>query len=84
VGPVGTPQRRIRLRAHLTTAVGPGRADVLLGGWFPERSAAEPELFGVLESNAHVLCPGSPEFCRQEIGHWLRTALLCRVDREAA
>jgi len=79
-----TPQGRIRLRAHLTAAVDGRMADAQHGWWFPERSSAEPELFGVFESNANVLCPDGPEFCSPEIGSWPHTALLCRVEREAA
>jgi anaerobic selenocysteine-containing dehydrogenase len=81
---VVTPQGRIRLRAHLAAAVDRRMAEVQHGWWFPERSAAEPELFGLFESNANVLCPDSPEFCSPEIGSWPHTALLCRVEREAA
>jgi hypothetical protein len=32
-------------------------ADAQHGWWFPRSSAAEPELFGVFESNANMLCP---------------------------
>ena len=91
VGPRGghwawvvTPQGRIRLRTHLTGAVDPRMADAQHGWWFPERSAAEPELFGVFESNANMLCPDSAEFCSPEIGSWPHTALLCRVEPLAA
>jgi anaerobic selenocysteine-containing dehydrogenase len=81
---VVTPQGRIRLRAHLTTALDPRMADAQHGWWFPERSAAAPELFGVFESNANMLCPDEAKFCSPEIGGWPHTALLCRVEREAA
>jgi anaerobic selenocysteine-containing dehydrogenase len=81
---VVTPQGRIRLRTHLTTALDPRMADVQHGWWFPERSAAEPELFGVFESNANMLCPDGAKFCSPEIGGWPHTALLCRVEPEAA
>jgi anaerobic selenocysteine-containing dehydrogenase len=81
---ISTPQGRIRLRTHLTTEVDPRMADAQHGWWFPERPAAEPELFGVFESNANVLCPDGAEFCSPEIGGWPHTALLCRVEREAA
>ncbi|MGD0008388.1 MAG: molybdopterin-dependent oxidoreductase [Terriglobia bacterium] len=81
---VVTPQGRIRLRTHLTTALDPRMADVQHGWWFPERSGAEPELFGVFESNANMLCPDGAKFCSPEIGSWPHTALLCRVEPEAA
>jgi anaerobic selenocysteine-containing dehydrogenase len=79
---VVTPQGRIRLRAHLTPALDPRMVDVQHGWWFPERSGAEPELFGVFESNANVLCPDDRKFCSPEIGSWPHTALLCRVERD--
>ena len=81
---VVTPRGRIRLRAHLSAAVDRRMADAQHGWWFPERSALEPELFGVFESNANVLCPDDAEFCSPEIGSWPHTALLCRVEAEAA
>jgi anaerobic selenocysteine-containing dehydrogenase len=81
---VVTPQGRIRLRTHTTTAVDRRMADVQHGWWFPERAAAEPELFGVFESNANMLCPDAAKFCSPEIGSWPHTALVCRVEREAA
>jgi len=80
---VVTPLGQIRLRTHLTAAIDPRMADVEHGWWFPERSAAEPELFGVFESYANVLCPDAAKFCSPEIGSWPHTALLCRVERAA-
>jgi anaerobic selenocysteine-containing dehydrogenase len=81
---VVTPQGRIRLRTHLTVAVDPRMADAQHGWWFPERPAAGPDLFGVFESNANMLCPDAAKFCSPEIGSWPHTALLCRVEREDA
>ena len=79
---VVTPQGSIRMRAQLTDIVDPRLVDVHHGWWFPERREAEPELFGVFESNANVLCPDGPEFCSPEIGGWPHTALLCRIEKE--
>jgi len=79
---VVTPQGSIRQRVHLSEAMHPRMADAQHGWWFPERPGAEPELFGVFESNANVLCPDGPEFCSPEIGGWPHTALRCRVERE--
>ena len=79
---VVTPQGSIRVRAQLTDIVDPRLVDVHHGWWFPERQEAEPELFGVFESNANVLCPDGPEFCSPEIGGWPHTALLCRIEKE--
>ena len=76
---VETPQGSIRMRLGLSDEVDPRMADADHGWWFPERKQAEPELFGVFESNANILCPSGAEFCSPEIGSWPHTALLCRV-----
>jgi anaerobic selenocysteine-containing dehydrogenase len=69
----------IRMRLALSDEVDPRMADADHGWWFPERAQAEPELFGVFESNANILCSSAAEFCSPEIGSWPHTALLCRV-----
>lgn len=51
---------------------------------YPQRPATEPELFGVFESNANVLCPDGPEFCSPVIGSWPHTALRRRIERAVA
>ena len=78
---VVTPQGSIRMRLQLSDAIDPRMVDLHHGWWFPERKEAEPELFGVFESNANILCPDGPEFCSPEIGGWPHTALLCRVEK---
>ncbi len=78
---VVTPQGSVRVKARLTDILHPRMADVQHGWWFPERKEAEPELFGVFESNANVLCPDGPEFCSPEIGGWPHTGLLCRIEK---
>ncbi len=77
-----TPHGSMRARLHLTDIMDPRMVDVEHGWWFPERKEAEPELFGVFESNANVLCPDGEEFCSPEIGGWPHTALLCRIEKE--
>jgi len=78
---VESPQGSIRMRLRLSDRVERRMADADHGWWFPERGGEEPELFGVFESNANVLCPDGPEFCSPEIGSWPHTALLCRVQK---
>jgi anaerobic selenocysteine-containing dehydrogenase len=77
-----TPLGKIRMRLHITDIVDPRMADADHGWWFPERKESEPDLFGVFDSNANVLCPDSAVFCSPEIGSWPHTALLCRVEKE--
>jgi anaerobic selenocysteine-containing dehydrogenase len=78
---VGTPSGSVLMRLNLSDAVDPRMADADHGWWFPEREEAEPNLFGVFESNVNLLCPDGPEFCSPEIGSWPHTALLCRVEK---
>ncbi len=68
-----------RMRLAVSDTVNPRMADADHGWWFPEREEAEPNLFGVFESNANLLCPDGPEFCSPEIGSWPHTALMCRI-----
>lgn len=79
---VFTPHGQIRMRLKCSDMVNQRMADVDHGWWFPEREQAEPELFGVFESNANLLCPDDAEYCSPEIGGWPHTALLCRVEKE--
>jgi anaerobic selenocysteine-containing dehydrogenase len=78
---VETPFGGIRMRLSLSDRVHVRMADADHGWWFPEREQAEPNLFGVFESNANILCPDGSEFCSPEIGSWPHTALLCRVEK---
>jgi anaerobic selenocysteine-containing dehydrogenase len=79
---VESPQGSIRMRLRLSDTVDQRMADVDHGWWFPERREEVPELFGVFESNANILCPDGSEFCSPEIGSWPHSALLCRVKKE--
>jgi thiosulfate reductase / polysulfide reductase chain A len=80
---VSSPKGQIRLWVHITEAIHPSMADVHHGWWFPERDPKLPELFGVFESNANLLCPDDPELCSPEIGSWPHSALLCRIEKLA-
>jgi thiosulfate reductase / polysulfide reductase chain A len=60
---VETPMASVRMRLALSDTVDPRMADADHGWWFPEREEAEPNLFGVFESNVNLLCPDGPEFC---------------------
>jgi anaerobic selenocysteine-containing dehydrogenase len=79
---ISTPLGKIRQRVQLSDAIHPDMADLQHGWWFPERGSNLPELFGVFESNANMLCPDDPEFCSPEIGSWPHSALLCRIEKE--
>ena len=80
---IATPQGSICMRLKTSDRLDPRMVDMDHGWWFPERQEALPELFGVFEANANVLCPDSPEFCSPEIGSWPHSALLCRVEKIA-
>jgi thiosulfate reductase/polysulfide reductase chain A len=79
---VVTPHGRICMRLHISERIDKRMADVEHGWWFPERKEAEPDLFGVFDSNANILCPDGDEFCSPEIGGWPHTALICRVEKK--
>jgi anaerobic selenocysteine-containing dehydrogenase len=79
---ISTPHGSIRQCVKLSDAIHPKMADLQHSWWFPEREPNLPELFGVFESNANLLCPDAPEFCSPEIGSWPHSALLCRIDKE--
>ncbi len=79
---ISTPQGQIRMQVNISDAIHPRMADLHHGWWFPERDQKLPELFGVFESNANLLCPDKPEFCSPEIGSWPHSALLCRIEKE--
>jgi anaerobic selenocysteine-containing dehydrogenase len=80
---VETPMDGVRMRLALSDRVDPRMADADHGWWFPERPAAEPELFGVFASNVNLLCPDGADVCSPEIGSWPHSALMCRVVRDA-
>lgn len=79
---ISTPHGSIRQRVKISDIVTPSTIDCQHSWWFPERSPKLPELFGVFESNANMLCPDDPEFCSPEIGSWPHSALMCRVEKE--
>ncbi|MCX8022757.1 MAG: molybdopterin-dependent oxidoreductase, partial [Syntrophorhabdaceae bacterium] len=75
------PTGRVRMRLNVSDAIHPDMADAEHGWWFPERNGAEPDLFGVFESNVNILCPDGQEFVSPEIGSWPHSALLCRIRK---
>jgi thiosulfate reductase/polysulfide reductase chain A len=79
---ISSPLGKIRQRVNISDTIHPRMADLQHGWWFPERGSILPELFGVFESNANILCPDDPEFCSPEIGSWPHSALLCRIEKE--
>lgn len=73
----------VRMRLSLSDRIHPRMADADNGWWFPERTAAAPELFGVFDANINLLCPDGAAFCSPEIGSWPHSALRCRLVRDA-
>jgi hypothetical protein len=72
----------IRQRVEVSDAIHTDMVDLQHGWWFPELDSKLPDLFGVFESNANILCPDEPEFCSPEIGSWPHSALLCNIKKE--
>lgn len=79
---ISTPLGSIRQRTKITDAMDLDTVDIQHSWWFPEREQKLPELFGVFESNANMLCPDDHELCSPEIGSWPLSALMCKVEKE--
>jgi len=77
---VSSPKGRVTAKLWTSPSIHPRMADLQHGWWFPERKGTLPELYGVFESNANMLCPMDHEHCSPEIGSWPHSALLCRVE----
>ncbi|MFC1946002.1 molybdopterin-dependent oxidoreductase [Chloroflexota bacterium] len=68
---------RCRQKARLTEAIRQGVVSAQHGWWFPEKSASEPGLFGVWESNINLLLP-SGRMGKSGLGYPFK-AQRCRV-----
>ena len=79
---ISTPLGKIRQRVRISDTIREDMVDLQHGWWFPEREPKLPDLFGVFESNANILCPDAPKFCSPEIGSWPHSALLCNIEKE--
>jgi anaerobic selenocysteine-containing dehydrogenase len=79
---ISTPLGKIRQRIRLSDSIRQDMVDLQHGWWFPEGDPKLPDLFGVFESNANILCPDDPEYCSPEIGSWPHSALLCNIEKE--
>ncbi|MDD5701630.1 MAG: molybdopterin-dependent oxidoreductase [Dehalococcoidales bacterium] len=49
---------KCKQKAKLTNGIHPGVIGSQQGWWYPEKAGAEPDLFGVWESNINLLLPG--------------------------
>ncbi len=79
---ISNPLGSVRLKVDISDCIRQDMCDLQHGWWFPERDSKLPDLFGVFESNANILCPDDPEFCSPEIGSWPHSALLCKIEKE--
>src|SRR6185437_2355752 len=78
---IESPAGRVRQSAQLTERVHP-RVVNAERWWYPERTGAEPELFGVLETNVHALADDDPGLCDPAHGGWPFRMGRCRVYRD--
>jgi anaerobic selenocysteine-containing dehydrogenase len=76
---IETRRGKIKQKARYNSGMLPDVVNCQASWWFPEKSANEPELSGVWESNANVLTLDDPEFCDELSGGWCNRALLCKV-----
>lgn len=72
---------KVRQQALLSEAVPPGVVQAERGWWFPEKNGADPELFGMRESNINILINDELEQCDPFTGSWNTRAVRCRVYR---
>ena len=85
VGPEGdwvfieTARGKIKQKAKLTSNIHPQMVEVQHAWWFPEKTAAEPVLYGVFDSNANVLTPDDDRYLDPAVGGASFTPLLCRI-----
>ncbi len=76
---IETRRGKIKQKARYNSGMLANVVNCQASWWFPEKSANEPELSGVWESNANVLTLDDPEFCDELSGGWCNRALLCKV-----
>jgi thiosulfate reductase / polysulfide reductase chain A len=77
---IESPRGRVQQRAQLTDRLHPAMVEAERW-WYPERPGAEPELFGVLESNVNALTDDDPAQCDQAYGSWPFRLGRCRLER---
>ncbi|AHF05799.1 molybdopterin-dependent oxidoreductase [Desulfitobacterium metallireducens] len=73
-----------RGKARFITKIVPMCEDTVsveYGWWYPEMSAAEPELGGLWFSNANVLTSGDFETSDSLVGTWTYNGIPCRVEK---
>jgi len=75
---VETPLGAIKQKAQLLEGMHPEVVHADGYWWFPEKSEAGPELFGVWDSNIDSIVPDDPEVCDYTGDSYFR-GLLCRV-----
>jgi len=75
---IETPAGRVAHRAHLTDVV---HARVVQADrwWYPEREAAAPSLYGVLETSINACIDNDPQACDPVMGAWPLRAFPCRI-----
>jgi len=83
---IETPIGRVKQRARLTTSFDPGYISTQHAWWYPEKPAAEPDLYGLWESNINVTTDDDPEKCDPLSGGWPFKGqyLRCRISKAAA
>ena len=73
-----TPEGRIRHTLAFAEML-PNIVSIEYGWWYPEKSAKEPHLGGLWESNANVLTSADTAGCDPVLGQWNYRSIPCRV-----
>ena len=75
---IETPEGRIRHTLAFAEML-PNIVSIEYGWWYPEKSAEEPHLGGLWESNANVLTSADTAECDPILGQWNYRSIPCKV-----
>jgi anaerobic selenocysteine-containing dehydrogenase len=75
---IETPEGRIRHTLAFAEML-PNIVSIEYGWWYPEKSAEEPNLGGLWESNANVLTSANTSECDPALGQWNYRSIPCKV-----
>lgn len=78
---IESPRGRCKQKAQLFDGIDPRVIHVEHDWWYPERPGAEPDLYGVWESNVNLLTPNDTPLLDPGYGGATFRGLLCKVER---
>ncbi len=78
---IETRHGRCKQLARVTDAIHPKVICPAFGWWFPDKSAAEPTLLGVWESNVNLCTSDDPNHSDPATGSWYLGVVLARITK---